>query len=103
MNDQAHVLAPAAVAASHQTFVNDDGVGPAQGHLVYRGLHVDEAVDGAHGDSVVHGDDDGASRLPVHDAFHADEFADHCSSSPMLLWAARAIKKAVTTLLRHGF
>ena len=74
---EAHVPAPAAVAAGHQALVNDDGVGPADGHGVDRGLHVDEAVDGTHRHPVVHGDDHGAAGVPVHNAFQANLFANH--------------------------
>jgi hypothetical protein len=47
---------------------------------------------------MVHGNNDRTPGFPVHDAFHADKFADHFSSFPRLDLKSRtttAIKKAV--------
>src|SRR5208337_2293440 len=77
VNDEPHVPAPAAMAAGHQALVHQDGVGPTGGHRVDGGLHIYKAVDGTHGHPMVHGDDDAAPGIPVHNAFHANLFADH--------------------------
>jgi hypothetical protein len=75
VDDQAHVAAASPVGAAGQALVHEHGVGPAFGHLVDGLAHVDQPVDGSHGDAVVHGHDDGAVGVAVEDAFQAYGFS----------------------------
>lgn len=82
VHDEADVVAPVAAAAADEALVHEHGVGAALGQVVDGLLHVDEAGQGAHGDAMVHGDDDGAAVVPVDDALETDLFAKVHSRSP---------------------
>ena len=55
--------------------MHEDGVGAAFGEVVDGLLHVEEAVDGAHGYAVIHGNDDGVAGITVENALESNLFA----------------------------
>ena len=89
MNDKANVRSGPAVAAADEPLVHQDSVCTALGHVIDSFLHVGEALDGTHGDAVVHGNDDGAAVIAVDDAFKTDLFAEVHWNAPFVDWVVR--------------
>ena len=75
VHDEADVIALVTAAAADEALVHEDGVGAAFGEVVDGLLHVEEAVDGAHGYAVIHGNDDGVAGITVENALESNLFA----------------------------
>ena len=76
MDNEADVRASPSVGAADKPLVHEHCVCTALGHVVDGFLHVHETGDCAHGNTVVHGNDDGAAVVAIDDAFEADLFAE---------------------------
>ena len=83
MDDEADVLARAAVGATHEPLVHEHGVRAADGHVVDGLAHVHKAVHGADGHAMIHGDDDGAAIVTIDDAFQTNFLAKVHGGSPL--------------------
>ena len=61
MDNQADILASAAVRASYQTLVHQDGVSAGLGHVVDGLAHVDKSIHQAHCHAMIHGNNNRAT------------------------------------------
>jgi hypothetical protein len=56
--------------------MHKNGIRTAFGHFVHSTGQVHQPVNGPHADTMIHGHDDGSSRVSVDDAFHTDTFTE---------------------------